>query len=88
MRNKVTTVSTTDLAPQCASSQNEETEVIQDLQSSEEDSLDPASSTVLVHPGITEIETSPETVETEPAALRRSTRRRNAVDRYGMVPYM
>ena len=82
-----TTVSTTDLAPQGASSQNEETEVIQDLQSSEEDSLDPASSTV-EHPGATEIETSPKTVETEPAALCRSTRRRNAVDRYGMVPYM
>ena len=61
--------------------------MIQDLQSSEDDSLDPASSTV-EYPGATEIETSPETVETEPAALRRSTRRRNAVDRYGVVPYI
>ena len=80
-----TTVSTTDLAPQGASSQNEETEVHHSQ--NEETEVHPASSTV-EHPGATEIETSPETFETEPAALRRLTRRCNAVDGYGMVPYM
>ena len=81
-----TTVSTSDLAPQASTPGKEsESETLTDPQVTNE-AVPAPTSLIPEQSNCSQVELS-ETDNEEPIALRRSTRIRKAVDRYGAVPY-